>query len=42
MESAHDGTTGVAREESSMSTIALPSRQEVEDLLYREGALLDE
>jgi len=25
-----------------MITIALPSRQEVEDLLYREGALLDE
>jgi p-cumate 2,3-dioxygenase subunit beta len=25
-----------------MSAIALPSRQEVEDLLYREAALLDE
>src|SRR6202011_4365383 len=42
MESAHDGAGGTAREESSMITIALPSRQEVEDFLYREAALLDE
>src|ERR1700693_2001014 len=42
MESAHDGIGRTAREESSMSAIALPSRQEVEDLLYREAALLDE
>ena len=42
MESAHDGAGATAREDSSMSAIALPSRQEVEDLLYREAALLDE
>src|SRR5258708_8513463 len=42
MESAHDRAGRTAREESSMSAIALPSRQEVEDLLYREAALLDE
>src|SRR5216684_6418938 len=41
MESAHDGTSTEAREESSMST-ELPSRNEVEDLLYKEAALLDE
>src|SRR6202521_608875 len=41
MESAHDGTSTEAREESSMST-QLPSRQEAEDLLYKEAALLDE
>jgi p-cumate 2,3-dioxygenase beta subunit len=42
MESAHDGAGANPREESSMSAIALPTRQEVEDLLYREAALLDE
>src|SRR5216683_7969923 len=42
MESAHDRAGRTAREESSMSAIALPSRQEVEDFLYREAALLDE
>src|SRR5258708_4315316 len=42
MESAHDGAGRTAREESSMNAIELPSRQEVEDLLYREAALLDE
>src|SRR3984893_12053555 len=42
MESAHDRAGRTAREESSMITIALPSRQEVEDFLYREAALLDE
>src|ERR1700674_334531 len=42
MESAHDGSRGTAREESSMSADTLPSRQEVEDFLYREAALLDE
>src|SRR6267143_6995037 len=42
MESAHDGASRTAREESSMRAIALPSRNEVEDLLYREAALLDE
>src|SRR5882762_2649043 len=42
MESVDDGAGGAAHEESSMITIALPSRQEVEDLLYREAALLDE
>src|ERR1700693_446020 len=42
MESAHDGIGRTAREESSMSAIALPSRQEVEDFLYREAAVLDE
>jgi p-cumate 2,3-dioxygenase subunit beta len=42
MESAYDGTTAKAGEESSMSSIDLPSRQEVEDLFYKEAALLDE
>src|ERR1700722_12609096 len=42
MESAHDRIGCIAREEGSMNTIALPSRQEVEDLFYREAALLDE
>src|SRR6266550_3648409 len=42
MESADDGTGRAACEESSMSATAFPSRQEVEDLLYREAALLDE
>src|ERR1700722_10012526 len=42
MESAHDRIGCIAREEGSMNTIALPSRNEVEDLLYREAALLDE
>jgi p-cumate 2,3-dioxygenase beta subunit len=42
MESAHDAAGANPREESSMSTIALPTRQEVEDLFYREAALLDE
>jgi p-cumate 2,3-dioxygenase beta subunit len=42
MESAHDAAGANPREESSMSTIALPTRQEVEDLYFREAALLDE
>src|SRR5260370_29908580 len=42
MESADDAAGAATREESGMSAIALPSRQEVEDLLYREAALLDE
>jgi p-cumate 2,3-dioxygenase beta subunit len=42
MESADDRARGAAREARSMSTVELPSRQEVEDLLYREAALLDE
>src|SRR6202041_3268613 len=42
MESAHDRTSVEAREESSMSSTDLPSRQEVEDLFYKEAALLDE
>jgi p-cumate 2,3-dioxygenase beta subunit len=42
MESAHDRTPAQAREESSVSSADLPSRQEVEDLLYKEAALLDE
>src|SRR5258708_8400744 len=42
MESTHDGTSAEAREESSMSSTDLPSRQEVEDLFYKEAALLDE
>jgi p-cumate 2,3-dioxygenase beta subunit len=42
MESAHDRTSAQAREESGVSTVDLPSRQEVEDLLYKEAALLDE
>lgn len=42
MESTHDAAGANPREERSMSTIALPTRQEVEDLLYCEAALLDE
>jgi p-cumate 2,3-dioxygenase beta subunit len=42
MKSAHDAAGAAAREERSMSAIELPTRQEVEDLLYREAALLDE
>jgi p-cumate 2,3-dioxygenase beta subunit len=42
MESAHDRTSAQACEESGVSTVDLPSRQEVEDLLYKEAALLDE
>src|SRR5580704_17195534 len=42
MESANDRTSAQACEESGVSTVDLPSRQEVEDLLYREAALLDE
>jgi p-cumate 2,3-dioxygenase beta subunit len=42
MESTHDGTANEAREESSMSSTDLPGRQEVEDLFYKEAALLDE
>jgi p-cumate 2,3-dioxygenase beta subunit len=42
MESTHDGTAAETREESSMSSTDLPSRQEVEDLFYKEAALLDE
>src|ERR1700751_277982 len=42
MESAHDAAGANPGEESSMSAIALPTRQEVEDFLYREAALLDE
>src|SRR5271155_2903044 len=42
MESAYDGTATEAREESRMSSIEAPSRQSVEDLLYKEAALLDE
>src|SRR5271167_1314630 len=42
MESADDRASTEARKESSMSSIELPSRQEVEDLLYKEAALLDE
>src|SRR5260370_40221292 len=42
MESVDDGGGGTAHEQSRMSAIQLPSRQEVEDLLYREAALLDE
>jgi p-cumate 2,3-dioxygenase beta subunit len=42
MESTHDGTADEAREESSMSSTDLPGRQEVEDLFYKEAALLDE
>src|SRR5260370_13127036 len=41
LESSDARTAASAREESGMST-ALPSRQEVEELLYREAALLDE
>src|SRR5260370_34610038 len=42
MESAHDRASNSPREESRMSNSELPSRNEVEDLLYREAALLDE
>src|SRR5712692_5996266 len=42
MESLDDSTTIAARAKSSMNTPELPSRSEVEDLLYREAALLDE
>src|SRR5580693_8082954 len=42
MESTHDGTSAETCEESSMSSTDLPSRQEVEDLFYKEAALLDE
>jgi p-cumate 2,3-dioxygenase beta subunit len=42
MESAYDRTSASSREEGGMSSSELPSRSEVEDLLYREAALLDE
>src|SRR5713101_2549631 len=42
LESVDDRTTASPREESRMSSNELPSRNEVEDLLYREAALLDE
>src|SRR5271163_3779869 len=42
MESTHDRTPPQAREESGVSNVDLPGRQEVEDLLYKEAALLDE
>jgi p-cumate 2,3-dioxygenase subunit beta len=42
MESADDRTAASSREEGRMSNSELPSRQEVEELLYREAALLDE
>src|ERR1700758_1403613 len=42
MESADDRTATEAREEGRMSSVELPGRQEVEDLLYKEAALLDE
>src|SRR5580704_4459225 len=42
MESSYDNASAQAREESGMSGIQLPSRQEAEDLLYKEAALLDE
>src|ERR1700722_1843243 len=42
MESADDRASDRPREESGMSTIELPSRNEVEDLLYKEASLLDE
>jgi p-cumate 2,3-dioxygenase beta subunit len=42
MESSYDNASAQAREESGMSGIELPSRQQVEDLLYKEAALLDE
>src|SRR5260370_33178588 len=41
LESSDDRTAASPREESRMS-VELPSRQEVEELLYREAALLDE
>src|ERR1700722_16993168 len=42
MESDDDRASGGQREESGMSTEALPSRSEVEDLLYDEAPLLDD
>src|ERR1700730_3091286 len=42
VESAHDRAAASPREEGSMSSSGIPSRQEVEDLLYREAGLLDE
>ena len=42
MEPAHDRAAASPREESSVTTIELPSRIEVEDFLYQEAALLDE
>jgi len=42
MESAYDRASNSAREESRMSSSELPSRNEVEDLLYRELRCLDE
>src|SRR6202049_4390008 len=42
MESSDDSAATKAREESGMSSVELPSRQQVEDLLYKEAALLDE
>src|SRR6266851_6091150 len=42
VESAYDRASTSPREEGSMSSSELPGRNEVEDLLYREAALLDE
>jgi p-cumate 2,3-dioxygenase subunit beta len=42
MEPVDDGTAGEAREEGSMNAVDLPSRSEIEDLFYKEAALLDE
>src|SRR6266850_1826259 len=42
MESAHDRASASPREEGRMSNSDIPNRNEVEDLLYREAALLDE
>jgi p-cumate 2,3-dioxygenase beta subunit len=42
MESVDDRTSDSPCEESGMNAAELPSRQEVEDLLYREASLLDE
>jgi len=42
MESPHDRASASPREEGRMSNSDIPSRNEVEDLLYREAALLDE
>src|ERR1700730_4388620 len=42
MKSADDRASASPREESSMSTVELPSRGEVEDLFYNEAGLLDE
>src|SRR6266849_11098319 len=42
VESAYDRASTSPREEGSMSSSEIPSRNEVEDLLYREAALLDE